>query len=155
MTRFRPGDDVFVETVTGYQQHNGGAFAEDVSVPQAALALKPSNITFEQTAAVPTSGLTALHKLQQGRLRPGQHVLRPTVPPESPTLGLTHLQFKGDAERGTADRAAVERSASPLLQNRRGVRMDRHAATRRVRHLAADAGVRLSPCTCTCCGTRS
>jgi integrase len=41
------------------------------------------------------------------------------------------------------DRAAGDRSTGPLLLNRRGVRMDRHAATRRLRQLAAEAGVRL------------
>ena len=41
------------------------------------------------------------------------------------------------------DRAAGERTTGPLLLNRRGVRMDRHAATRRLRQLAAVAGVRL------------
>lgn len=41
------------------------------------------------------------------------------------------------------DRAAGERSTGPLLLNRRGLRMDRHAATRRLRHVAVDAGVRL------------
>jgi NADPH:quinone reductase-like Zn-dependent oxidoreductase len=75
VTRFQLGDEVFGETVTGYQWHNGGAFAEYVSVPQDALALKPGNISFEQAAAVPTSGLIALHNLRQGRLRPGQRVL--------------------------------------------------------------------------------
>jgi NADPH:quinone reductase-like Zn-dependent oxidoreductase len=75
VTRFRPGDEVFGETVTGYQWHNGGAFAEYASVPQDALALKPGNITLEQAAAVPTSGLIALHNLRQGRLQPGQRVL--------------------------------------------------------------------------------
>ena len=75
VTRWRPGDEVFGETVTGYQWHNGGAFAEYVSVPQDALARKPANITFEQAAAVPTSGLIALHNLRQGRLKPGQRVL--------------------------------------------------------------------------------
>jgi NADPH:quinone reductase-like Zn-dependent oxidoreductase len=74
-TRFQPGDEVFGETVTGYQWHNGGAYAEYVSVPADALALKPGNITFEQAAAVPTSGLIALHNLRQGRLKPGQRVL--------------------------------------------------------------------------------
>lgn len=75
VTRFQPEDEVFGETVTGYQWHNGGAYAEYVSVAQDALAIKPGNITFEQAAAVPTSGLIALHNLRQGRLQPGQRVL--------------------------------------------------------------------------------
>ena len=41
------------------------------------------------------------------------------------------------------DGAAGDRTARPLLLNRRGVRMDRHATTRRLRVLAAEAGVRL------------
>ncbi len=41
------------------------------------------------------------------------------------------------------DRAADARATGLLLLNRRGVRMDRHAATRPLRHLAAVAGVRL------------
>ena len=75
VTRLRPGDEVFGETLSGYQWQNGGAFAEYVSVQQDALALKPGNITFEQAAAVPTSGLIALHNLQQGGLQSGQRVL--------------------------------------------------------------------------------
>jgi NADPH:quinone reductase-like Zn-dependent oxidoreductase len=76
VTRFQTGDEVFGETVRGYQWHNGGAFAEFVSVPQDVLARKPGNITFEQAAAVPTSGLVALHSLpNEGRLGPGHRVL--------------------------------------------------------------------------------
>ena len=76
VTRFQPGDEVFGESVRGHQWHNGGAYAEYVSVPEDALALKPGNITFEQAAAVPTSGLIALQSLRnEGRLRPGQSVL--------------------------------------------------------------------------------
>ena len=136
---------------------------------------------------------------------PAEYVRRPTVPPESPTLGLTHLQFEAlltaarqsdnpfdfalvcllgllglrifetvgvdiddlGEEHGhrvlrvrgkggkvvlvplppavgrAVDRAAGDRLAGPLLLNRHGVRMDRRAATRRLRHLAVDAGVRL------------
>jgi integrase/recombinase XerD len=136
---------------------------------------------------------------------PADYVGRPSVPPESPTLGLTHLQFEAmltaarestnpfdialvcllgllglrifetvgadiddlGEEHGhrvlrvrgkggkvvlvplppavsrAVDRAAGERSTGPLLLNRRRVRMDRHAATRRLRELAAVAGVRL------------
>jgi NADPH:quinone reductase-like Zn-dependent oxidoreductase len=76
VTRFRPGDEVFGETIKGYQWHNGGAFAEYAAIHEDALALKPANVTFEQAAAVPTSGLIALHNLhEQGRLRPGQKLL--------------------------------------------------------------------------------
>ncbi|GAA0824083.1 NAD(P)-dependent alcohol dehydrogenase [Streptosporangium amethystogenes subsp. fukuiense] len=75
VTRFRPGDEVFGETIRGNQWKNGGAFAEYVSVSQDALASKPGNVTFEQAAAVPTSGLIALQNLPEGRLRPGQSVL--------------------------------------------------------------------------------
>jgi NADPH:quinone reductase-like Zn-dependent oxidoreductase len=76
VTLFRPGDRVFGETIKGYQWTNGGAYAEYVSVPEDLLALKPVNITFEQAAAVPTSGLIALHNLpNEGRLHPDQSVL--------------------------------------------------------------------------------
>jgi len=136
---------------------------------------------------------------------PAEYVRRPSVPPESPTLGLTHLQFEAmltaakestnpfdfalvcllgllglrifetvgadiddlGEEHGhrvlrvrgeggkvvlvplppavsrAVDRAAGDRPHGALLLNRRGTRMDRHAATRRLRQLAAVAGVRL------------
>jgi len=41
------------------------------------------------------------------------------------------------------DRATGSRSAGPILLNSRGARMDRHAATRRLRNLARTAGVRI------------
>ncbi len=43
------------------------------------------------------------------------------------------------------DRAVDERPGGPILRNSRGGRMDRHAATRRLRHLAATAGIRMPP----------
>jgi NADPH:quinone reductase-like Zn-dependent oxidoreductase len=75
VTHFQAGDEVFGETIKGYQWTNGGAYAEYVSVPQYTLALKPDNITFEQAAAPPTSGLIALQNLNEERLQPGQRVL--------------------------------------------------------------------------------
>jgi len=137
---------------------------------------------------------------------PAEYVRRPAVPPESPTLGFTHLQFEamltasresgnpadfalvamlgllglrifeatgadiGDlgeehghrvlrvCGKGTKvvlvplppavgraiDRAVADRASGPILLNTRGSRMDRHAATRRLRHLARTAGVRIS-----------
>ena len=149
--------------------------------------------------------------LSDPRDRPGaaglaaDYVRRPNVPPESPTLGLSHLQFEAmlAAARDSANRfdfalvamlgllglrifeacganiddlgeehghrvlkvcgkggkvvltplppavaRAVERATDhrtegPILLNRRGARMDRHAATRRLRRLATAANVRL------------
>jgi NADPH:quinone reductase-like Zn-dependent oxidoreductase len=76
VTRFRPGDEVFGETIRVHQWINGGAFAEYVSVRGEWLALKPENVTFEEAACVPTSGFIALLNLRKGSLiRPGQRVL--------------------------------------------------------------------------------
>jgi integrase/recombinase XerD len=137
---------------------------------------------------------------------PAEHVRRPAVPAESPTLGFTHLQFEAllTAARESAnrndfalvamlgllglrileatsadiadlgeehghrvlkvcgkgskvvlvplppsvgraiDRAISARLAGPILRNTCGTRMDRHAATRRLRRLAEEAGVRIT-----------
>jgi len=76
VTRLRQGDQVFGETRATHQWINGGALAEYVSVRHDLLALKPGNVTFEQAAAVPTSGFIALLNLRGGSLlRPGQQVL--------------------------------------------------------------------------------
>jgi NADPH:quinone reductase-like Zn-dependent oxidoreductase len=67
VTHVRPGDDVYGGRT--------GAFAEYVSVRDA-VARKPANLTFEQAAAVPVAGLTALQALRDhGRVQPGQKVL--------------------------------------------------------------------------------
>ena len=54
-----------------------GAFAEFVSVPEdKQIVLKPANVTFEEAAAVPIAGITALQALRDGgHVEPGQSVL--------------------------------------------------------------------------------
>jgi integrase/recombinase XerD len=138
---------------------------------------------------------------------PAEHVRRPHVPPESPTLGLTHLQLEAPLtaarqslnrydfalvcllgllglrifqatgldvadlgeEHGhrvirvlgkggktvlvplppavgrALDQAVDNRTRGPILLNTRGVRMDRHAATRRLRALSQATGMRMPP----------
>jgi NADPH:quinone reductase-like Zn-dependent oxidoreductase len=67
---------VFGESIRGYQWTNGGAYAEYAAVREDGLAPKPANVTFEQAAAVPTSGLIALRGLRdEGGLTAGQRVL--------------------------------------------------------------------------------
>ena len=70
VTQFRPGDEVFGETIRGIQWRNGGAYAEYVAAPEKALARKPSNVTFEQAAATPTAGLIVLQNLHTKRALP-------------------------------------------------------------------------------------
>ena len=75
VTAFYVGDEVFGETTRGIQWVNGGAFAEYVSVPSDNLAKKPARLTFEQAAAVPTSGFIALSNVPKQRVKSGQKVL--------------------------------------------------------------------------------
>src|SRR6266550_606142 len=71
VTRFRQGDEVF-----GSSRQLGGAFAEYAAVSEDALAPKPTNLTFEQAAAVPMAGYVALQALRDhGKLKAGQKVL--------------------------------------------------------------------------------
>ncbi|RFU68433.1 NAD(P)-dependent alcohol dehydrogenase [Bacillus sp. V59.32b] len=70
--QFQPGDDVFGD-LSGC---GWGGFAEYVSVPEDALALKPANMSFEEAAAVPMAGVTALQGLRnKGKIQSGQKVL--------------------------------------------------------------------------------
>ncbi len=69
VTRFRPGDEVYGVT-------NFGSFAEYARSGEMDLARKPVNLSFEQAAAVPVSGMTALQAVRDvGRVQPGQQVL--------------------------------------------------------------------------------
>jgi site-specific recombinase XerD len=137
---------------------------------------------------------------------PAEYVRRPSVPAQSPTLGLSHLQFEAMLAAGrdstnpndfalvcllgllglrvheatnldvtdlgeehghrvvrvvgkghkivlvpmppaicrAVDRAIANRTSGPILLNRNGDRMGRHAATRRLQRLQAVAGVRIA-----------
>lgn len=68
VTRFKAGDAVF-----GLGK---ATFSEYARAPESSLAVKPANLTFEQAAATPIAGLTALQGLRDiGRLRAGEEVL--------------------------------------------------------------------------------
>ena len=67
--QFRPGDEVFGEAAYG-------GLAEYVCADESRSARKPGGLTFEEAAAVPMAGLTALQGLRDhGRIRQGQKVL--------------------------------------------------------------------------------
>ncbi len=69
--RFKPGDHVFI--FTGAKM---GCHAEYKCMPEAgAIALKPSNLTFDEAAAISFGGTTALDFFRRGKLKRGERVL--------------------------------------------------------------------------------
>lgn len=69
VTGFRPGDEVM-----GVAE--GGSFAELAVAPADKLVPKPARLSFEEAAAIPVSGITALRAVRdEGQVQPGQSVL--------------------------------------------------------------------------------
>jgi len=72
VTQFTPGDEVYANLL----DHGSGGFAEYVSVPVEVMSFKPANLSFEEAAAVPMAGVTALQGLRHhGEIQAGQRVL--------------------------------------------------------------------------------
>ena len=69
--KFKAGDQVFA-----YPGHHGGGYAEYTCIREdSAVAIKPTNLTYEEAAAVSFGGNTALYFLTQADIKDGQKVL--------------------------------------------------------------------------------
>jgi NADPH:quinone reductase-like Zn-dependent oxidoreductase len=69
--RFNVGDHVF-----GHTDMRFGAYAEYLCLPEdGSLALKPANISYDEAAAVPFGGVTALHFIKKAMIKTNQKVL--------------------------------------------------------------------------------
>ncbi|HEV7718294.1 MAG TPA: NAD(P)-dependent alcohol dehydrogenase [Arsenicitalea sp.] len=71
VTRFKPGDEVFA-----FPSGSFGSHAEYRTMPEdGMIALKPSNLSFEEAAALPFGGTTAIDFLRRAGIRRGDNVL--------------------------------------------------------------------------------
>lgn len=108
VTKFKAGDEVYARPA----DFNIGAFAEYISINEKDLALKPTNISFEEAASIPLVSLTAWQALiEKSNLKKGQKVFIQAGSGGVGTIAIQlakHLGLKTATTTGAANTELVK-----------------------------------------------
>lgn len=101
---WKKGDQIYA-----YDLMRLSAYAEYVCVPEnSTMVFKPSTITYEEAAAIPFGGVTALDFLKKGQIRSGQHVLIYGASGSVGTFAIQLAKYFGAIVAGVCSTANVK-----------------------------------------------
>jgi NADPH:quinone reductase-like Zn-dependent oxidoreductase len=104
VNRLKVGDQI-----CAYDLRRIGAYAEYACVPEtSAIVLKPPTLTYQEAAAIPFGGITALYFLKQGKIRSGQHVLIYGASGSVGTFAVLLAKYFGAVVTGVCSTSHVE-----------------------------------------------
>jgi NADPH:quinone reductase-like Zn-dependent oxidoreductase len=102
--QFQERDKVFAHTFMRF-----GAYAEFICIPEtSAIALMPSNTSFEEAAAIPFGGTLAIYYLKKGNIQKGQKVLIYGASGAVGTLAIQLARYFGAEVSGVCSTANLE-----------------------------------------------